>query len=110
MSSILNDVKQTLGLLPDDTSFDLDIILHINSVFGNLNQLGVGPDEGFEIKDAADEWIGLFEAKYLNPIKSYVFLRVKLLFDPPTTGFATNSMERQITELEYRINVAAEYR
>lgn len=109
MSSILDDVKHMLGLLPEETAFDQDIILHINSVFGVLHQLGVGPLTGFMIEDNSATWDEFVTDNRLNIVKSYMFLRVKLLFDPPQTGFTQQAMERQITEMEYRINVTAEY-
>lgn len=109
MSSILDDVKHMLGLLPEETAFDQDIILHINSVFGVLHQLGVGPLTGFMIEDNSATWDEFVTDNRLNIVKSYMFLRVKLFFDPPQTGFTQQAMERQITEMEYRINVTAEY-
>lgn len=109
MSSILDDVKHMLGLLPEETAFDQDIILHVNSVFGVLHQLGVGPQMGFRIEDDSADWDDFVTDYRLNIVKSYMFLRVKLLFDPPQTGFTIQAMERQITEMEYRINVTAEY-
>lgn len=108
MSSILDDVKHMLGLLPDDNAFDSDVIIHINSVFATLNQLGVGPNIGYMITDETDQWDDFFVNVILNSVKSYVFLKVKLYFDPPGTGFVTTSMDRQIQELEYRLFVAAD--
>ena len=109
MSSILDDVKHMLGLLPAETAFDQDVIIHVNSVFGFLHQLDVGPNLGFRIEDDTAVWEDFVTDNRLNIVKSYMFLRVKLFFDPPQTGFTQQAMERQITELEYRINVAAEY-
>lgn len=108
-SSILNDVKHTLGLLPEQTAFDLDIMLHTNSVLATLTQLGVGPVEGYMIEGPNNEWDEFISDPRLNAVKSYIFLKVKLMFDPPGTGFVVTSMERQITELEYRINVVVDY-
>lgn len=109
MSSILNDVKHTLGLLEDDDSFDIDITMHINTVIGTLNQIGVPTLLQFEVTGPEQEWESLFTDSLLNPIKSYMFLRVKLLFDPPGTGFVLASYERQITELEFRINAEVDF-
>lgn len=109
MSSILDDVKHMLGLLPEDTAFDSDVMIHINSVFGFLRQLGVGSQDGFVITGDTEEWDDFITDNRLNLVKSYVFLRVKLLFDPPQTGFTQQAMERQITEMEYRLNVIADY-
>lgn len=107
-SSILDDVKHMLGLLPSEHAFDSDVVIHINSVFGTLHQLGVGPNEGFMIMGDTEQWDDFFTDSRLNPVKSYVFLRVKLLFDPPQTGFTVGSMDRQISELEWRLLVAAD--
>lgn len=109
MSSILDDTKHMLGLLPEDTSFDNDIINHINGVFGTLTQLGVGPAIGFQISSSANQWEEFYTDPRLNAVKSYMFLCVKLLQDPPTTGFTTDAMNRQKQELEYRLNVVADY-
>lgn len=108
MSSILDDVKHMLGLLPADPAFNSDVVIHINSVFGTLHQLGVGPIDGFMIMGNTEQWDEFFTETVLNPVKSYIFLRVKLLFDPPQTGFSQQAMERQIQELEYRLFVAAD--
>jgi hypothetical protein len=108
-TSILNDVKHNLGLLAEDTSFDTDIVIFINSAISNLTQLGVGPIEGYEISDANNQWTEFVDDKRLNSVKSYIFLKVKLMFDPPGTGFVLGSIENQIRELEYRINVVADY-
>lgn len=109
MTSILNDVKHTLGLLPDQNAFDSDLVIFINSVLATLTQLGVGPVEGYQITGDGEEWDDVIDDVRLNSVKTYVFLRVKLIFDPPASGFATASMERQIEELTYRINVVVDY-
>lgn len=103
--SILNTTKKILGVAEDYTVFDLDIITHINTVFSTLTQLGVGPTAGFMIEDAEAVWADFFsdDLQY-NSVKSYLFLRVRLLFDPPTTSFAINAFENQIKELEWRLN------
>lgn len=107
--SILLSVKKTLNLAADYDVFDQDVIMHINSVFSTLNQLGVGPREGFMIEDDAPTWeTFLDEDPRLNHIKTYMYLRVRLLFDPPTTGYHVEALQRQIQELEWRINVQRE--
>ena len=108
-TSILDSVKKAIGIEPSATDFDPDIIMHINSVFFTLQQLGVGPEEGFMIEDKAATW-GLFfgDSNKFNAVKSYMYLRVRMLFDPPATSFALNAIEKQITELEWRLNVQAE--
>lgn len=108
-TSILDDVKHNLGLLPEDTAFDSDIMMHINSTFATLTQLGVGPAVGFQITSKDNTWAEFFTDPRLNAAKSYVFLCVKMLFDPPDTGFVFSSMERQKQEMEYRLNVVADY-
>ncbi len=109
--SILNSTKKILGVAEDYTVFDLDIITHINSAFSTLTQLGIGPPEGFAIEDASDEWgefIDIDTDPQFNSIKSYVFLRVRMLFDPPQTSYLIAAAERQIEELEWRLNVHRE--
>jgi hypothetical protein len=107
--SILDNTKKVLNLAPDYTAFDQDVILHINSVFSTLNQLGVGPVEGFMIEDNGPIWDTFLEGDpRLNHIKTYVYLRVRMLFDPPTTGYHVTAMQEQIKELEWRLNVQRE--
>lgn len=108
MSSILDDVKHMLGILPSETAFDGDVLIHINSVFSILHNIGAGPSGGFQIINSSTSWEEYITDYRLNDVKSYMFLRVKLFFDPPQIGFVISSMDRQITELEYRINLAAE--
>jgi hypothetical protein len=107
--SILTSTKKALGLAEDYTAFDPDIIMYINSVLSTLNQLGIGPNLGFMIEDKEALWdTFLGSDPRLNNIKSYVYLRVRMLFDPPQTGYHTTAMENQIKELEWRINVQRE--
>ena len=107
--SVLTSTKKMLGIPAEYDAFDLDIIIHINSVLSTLYQLGVGlAYDQTEVEDADTVWTDILTVqKNLVMIKSYVWLRVRLLFDPPATGFATDSYERQIKELEWRITVAA---
>lgn len=112
-SSILISTKKVLGIGPDDTSFDLDIITHINSAFVNLYQLGIGPVNGFMIEDAEPKWNDFISSDpmllpYLNLIKTCVILRVRMLFDPPTTSYLINAMEKQIAEHEWRLSAGRE--
>lgn len=107
--SILNSTKKVLGLAEDYTAFDVDVIMHINSVFSVLHQLGIGPVDGFAIEDATPTWDAFLEDVLpLNTVKSYMFLRVRQIFDPPPTSFAQESMQKQIDELGWRINVYRE--
>ncbi len=108
--SILNNTKKILGIDANYTAFDVDIITHINSVFNTLNQLGIGPVSGFMIEDATPVWGDFFgDSLNLNAVKTYVYLRVRLLFDPPTNSFLVSSLQEQIKELEWRLNVYREY-
>lgn len=106
--SILISTKKILGIAEDYTAFDLDIITHINTAFSTLTQLGVGPPEGFMIEDDEALWEDYTEDLQFNAVKSYVFLRVRQLFDPPTTSYLIAAQERQITELEWRLNTHRE--
>lgn len=107
--SILDSVKKVCGIEASYTAFDIDIIMHINSVFSTLNQLGVGPVNGFMIDDATATWDQFLGADpRLNHIKSYMYLRVRLLFDPPATSFTIEALKDQYKELEWRISVQRE--
>lgn len=108
-SSILNDVKHSLGLLPEDTSFDVTIVNSINTYLNTLNQLGVGPALGFQITGPTETWAQFFDNVLLNSVKSYLYLRVRLIFDPPATGFTEASFARQIQEMEFRILSETDY-
>lgn len=102
--SILDTVKKMLGLTSDYTAFDTDIIIHINTVFSNLSQMGVGPEEGFMIEDSSTQWnefIG--DDKLLNNVKSYMYLKVRLLFDPPANAAVKEAIDKQIDEIGYRM-------
>lgn len=108
-SSILLSTKKILGIDASYTAFDVDIITHINSVFTTLNQLGLGPVEGFMIEDETDLWEDYTDDVNLNSIKSYMYLRVRLLFDPPSTSYLITSMKEQVLELEWRLNLHREF-
>lgn len=109
MESILTSIKKLLGIEEDYTHFDPDIIMHINSVFMILNQLGVGPPEGFRIEDDIATWSDYTDNNLLyESVKTYIHLKVRLLFDPPASSSLIEAMNRQISELEWRLNVAAE--
>jgi len=109
--SILDSTKKVLGIDSAYTAFDPDITMHINSVFSTLQQLGVGanPDESFMITNRLATWEEFIGTeKNVNAVKSYMYLRVRLLFDPPATSFAQDSMQKQAQELEWRLNVQME--
>ena len=109
MESILTSIKKLLGISEDYKHFDVDLIMHINTVFLVLTQLGVGPAEGFMIEDESAFWEDFLEdPTQMQAVKSYMYLKVKLLFDPPLSSAAMESMNRMIAEYEWRLNVAAE--
>lgn len=108
-SSILRSVKKVLGVPDTYDVFDLDIIMHINSVLSILYQMGVGPAEGMVIVDETEEWDDFFGATDLNLIRSYVFLKVRMLFDPPSTSFHLDALSKQISEFEWRISTQREW-
>lgn len=109
MTSILQSTKKLLGIAEEYEAFDTDIIMHINSVFSILTQLGVGPVNGFYITDHHEAWEDFMPTSpRLEMVKTYMYLKVRLLFDPPTSSAAIDSANRLISELEWRLNVAAE--
>ena len=108
MDSILSSVKKAIGISPDDTNFDDDIILHINSVFGVLAQLGVGPADGYMIVDASSNWEDYLDGdKLLEMVKTYMILKVRMYFDPPSSSAHLDSVKNLASELEWRITVMA---
>lgn len=109
MNYILESIKKLLGLSFEDESFDTDIILHINSVFMILTQIGVGPAEGYFITGDTNLWSEFIpEGARLEAVKSYVYLKVKTLFDPPLSSAVAESMNRMISEFEWRLSVAVD--
>ena len=111
MDSILNSIKKLLGITEEYTHFDNDLIMHINSVFMTLSQLGIGPSEGFAITGQYETWNDFVEEdQRLDAVKSYIYLKVRLLFDPPTSSAVLDAINRQISEFEWRLNIAAESR
>ena len=107
--SILTSTKKLLGLTEDYTEFDVDIIMHINSTFATLHQLAVGPTNSLFIEDKSDTWEDFLIGQLnINSVKSYVYFKVRLAFDPPATSFAITSMENMAKELEFRLNVVME--
>lgn len=109
MNSILVSIKKLLGISQEYTHFDSDIIMHINSVFSILTQLGVGPSIGFSISGASDVWTDFIgDSNKIEAVKSYMYLKVKLLFDPPSSSAAVESANKLANEFEWRLNVEAE--
>lgn len=108
-NSILDTTKKALGLDPEYDVFDDVIIMHINSVFATLSQLGVGPAEGFVIEDNLAVWEDFLGSNpLLNSVKTYTYLQVRVWFDPPTTSFDLTAKQEQIKEFQWRLNVAAD--
>ncbi len=111
MDSILTSIKKLLGIAEEYEHFDSDLIMHINSVFMVLNQLGVGPAEGFSITDKTETWEDFTQNNLMiQSVKSYVYLKVRLLFDPPSSSAVMESINRQISELEWRLNLSVDTR
>ena len=111
MDSILSSIKKLLGITEEYEHFDTDLIIHINSVFSILTQLGIGPKDGFSIRDKTSEWSDFLndkDDKRLEMIKSYVYMKVKLMFDPPTNSSLLESMTRFTNEFEWRANVVVD--
>lgn len=109
MESILNSIKKLLGIPAEQENFDTDIIMHINSVFAVLHQLGVGPSECYRIVDDGALWEE-FTVDNLNieNVRTYMYLKVRLLFDPPLSSSVLAAMERTASEYEWRLQVEAE--
>jgi hypothetical protein len=104
-NSILLSTKKILGIAPDYLVFDLDIITHINSSLSIVNQLGIGPMGGMSIDDETTEWDDFdIPQNQLSLVRTYIFLRVRMLFDPPGTSFLIDAMTKQIQEHEYRLS------
>lgn len=107
--SILTSIKKLLGIDAEDTNFDADIIMHINSTFMILNQLGVGPTEGFSISDNSPTWSEfLKDRKDLEAVKTYIYEKVKMVFDPPLSSAVMECMQRMTDEFEWRLREQAE--
>lgn len=108
-TSILTSIKLLLGISADDISFDQTIIMHINSVFMILNQMGIGPDKGFKIEDKTTDWDEFISDKdKMDDVKTYIYLKVKQVFDPPLSSAVMEANKSMINELEWRLNFQAE--
>lgn len=104
--SILLTTKKQLGIADEDHGFDMDIIIDINTVFGILTQLGVGPKEGYAISDESTQWSDYLQNNaLLEMVKTYMYLKVRMIFDTPTSGSMNSAHEQLIQEMEWRINV-----
>ncbi len=108
-SSILKSTKKLLGVAAEDEVFDQDILTHINSAFSTLTQVGVGPVDGFRIEDEEPVWVDFLGDKTkIDSVKSYVYLYVRLLFDPPATSYLIGAFEKQMEQLVWRLNIDRE--
>ena len=107
--SILVTIKKMLGLDDEYTPFDTDVMIHINAAFMTLTQMGVGPKEGFEVSDYDQTWSDFLVNKVmLGAVKTWVYLQVKMAFDPPTNSFVMDAMKTQSEQILWRLNVQAE--
>ena len=104
MESILESIKKLLGISVDDSGFDEEITMHINSSISIASQLGIGPTEGFKISGPIETWTDFIgERKDMELIKGYIFNRVRLIFDTPQNSFLVKAIEEQIKEFEWRL-------
>lgn len=107
VDSILTSVKKLLGLTDNYEAFDPDIIIHINSVFSILHQLGVGPDRPFSIQNKDAVWTDFTQDKdQIEMVKTYMYMKVRVMFDPPMVASALEAMNNLISEMEFRLNIA----
>ena len=102
MATVLDDIKKLIGIVPEYDKFDDQLLICINAAFATLHQLGVGPEEGFLV-DNTTKWEDYYSTSRLNFIKSYVSMKVRVMFDPPTSSFALDALNKQIAEYEWRI-------
>lgn len=109
MESILTSIKKMLGISEDCEDFDPDIIMHINTVFTVLRQLGVGPEEGFFIEDSSAVWQDFIsDPVAYNAVKTYLYAKVRLIFDPPQNSAHIECLKQIVSEYEFRLNIEAE--
>jgi len=109
MDSVLTSIKKLLGVDEDYEHFDVDIMMHINSVLMRLNQLGVGPTKGYHISSKAETWSDFIgDRDDLEAVKTYVYDRVRLIFDPPSAGYLVEAIKERSKEFEWCINVQVE--
>jgi hypothetical protein len=112
IGSILDSVKKRVNVQLTDDAFDEDILVEINSAFSTLTEIGLGPVEGFAIEDNTATWDDYETAGvpslHLSSVKTYIALKVRRVFDPPASSFAVASMDRQIQQLEWRLNTTRE--
>lgn len=108
--SILDSMKKLLGISNDYNHFDQDIIIHINTAFMSLRQIGVGPKEGFAIHGSEETWGDFLpDMKTLESVRTYLYLKVRLIFDPPTNSAVVEIFNKNINEIEWRLNSEVDY-
>lgn len=105
MDSILQSIKKLLGIQPEYDVFDQDILIHINTAFAILNQLNIGPPDGFYVADKDVTWATYITSCNLTMIRTFVYLKVKLIFDPPSSTAVIESINRTLGEIEFRLYV-----
>lgn len=103
--SILNTIKKLCGISADDESFDLDMIVFINSALSSLTQIGVGPANGLSIEDSSACWSDITDELKYEDVKTYVYLKVRLLFDPPSSSIILESLQNTLKEIEWRLYI-----
>ena len=110
MDSILNTIKKLLGIDSEDDNFDTDITVLINSTIPALAQIGIGPPNGFVVTSADDKWVDWLVDNQINVegIKTYIYLKVKLIFDPPTNSTVIEAFNKSLSEMEWRMMLAIE--
>lgn len=108
MNSILESVKTMLDIGVDDTAFDVDVIFGINTCFAILQQIGLGPKEGFNVVDNTQEWSDYIEGPMMSMVQQYVYLKTKVIFDPPNNSFLLTTYNERIAELEWRLKITTD--
>lgn len=109
MESILTSIKKLLGIQEEYTHFDSDIIMHINAAISLLSQLGIGPKNGLIVTDNTVTWTDLLgDSNKIEHAKTYVYLKVKMLFDPPLSSAVAEAMNRMLSEMEWRLTVSSD--
>ena len=108
-ASILKTIRSMLDMEPDETAYNNDILVHINSAIMTLTQLGVGPKDGFNVADENATWTDFIgDSKLLEGVKQYIYIKTQIAFDPPTSSFVTEALRTMATEIEFRLNVQAD--
>lgn len=109
MDSVLTSIKKLLGITEEYDQFDQDLIIHINAVLMVLTQIGVGPSNGMIINDSSTTWNDILsDTSNIEAVKTYVYLKVKMIFDPPSSSSVADAMNRSINEYEWRLNINAD--